>query len=113
HQESAASLQGAALVKVALHHKWARTSLELNEEDPLEVPVNKRDGVNSPQSVSDYLKAKSSNSIEDEVEVEVTPMSQELAQDFNCHAGSPCMLLEQSPKVEQYRTSKCEATEQR
>ncbi|XP_062571378.1 kelch-like protein 1 isoform X4 [Saccostrea cucullata] len=104
--------QNQSCVNMITMANWARTSLELNEEDPLDVPVNKRDGVNSPQSVSDYLKAKSSNSIEDEVEVEVTPMSQELAQDFNCHAGSPCMLLEQSPKVEQYRTSKCEATTQ-
>ncbi|XP_062566145.1 kelch-like protein 13 isoform X2 [Saccostrea cucullata] len=113
--------QNQSCVNMITMANWARTSLELNEEDPLDVPVNKRDGVYSPQSVSDYLKAKSSNSIEDEVEVEVTPMSQELAQDFNCHAGSPCMLLEQSPKVEQYRTSKSilickfvgEATEQR
>ncbi|XP_061185043.1 kelch-like protein 1 [Saccostrea echinata] len=97
---------------------WAQTSFELEEEDPLNVCVNKRD-MNSPQSISNYLKANSSADFENEaVEVEVTNMSEEMAQDFNCHAYMPIvssssLLCEQHPKVQQYSTSKCGTTEQK
>ncbi|XP_062614482.1 uncharacterized protein LOC134276230 [Saccostrea cucullata] len=91
--------------------------MELNEEDPLDVPVNKRDGLNTQQSVSDYVEAKSSTNEIEDVEVRITRMSQEMAEDFNSHAiiqslGSKCMLPESRPKIQQYRNSRCGATEQ-
>ncbi|XP_062571167.1 uncharacterized protein LOC134233200 [Saccostrea cucullata] len=91
----------------------AQTAVGLNQDDPLEVHVNRRDG---QQIVSEYLEAKSSHNFENEVEVEVRGMSQEMVEDFNCHAYTrpiQNVLPEERPKIVQYRTSKCVAKEQR